>query len=31
MSNLKFEVAHKPLPLPRFDLIKHMVREEMLF
>ena len=31
MSNLRFEVAHKFLPLPRFGLIKHMVREEMLF
>ena len=25
MSNLRFEVAHKPLPLPRFGLIKHGV------
>ena len=31
MSNLRFEVAHKPLPLPRFGLIKHLVWEEMLF
>ena len=31
MSNLRFESAHKPLPLPRFGLIKHMFREEMFF